>query len=125
MNLPCFPLLVAIVLFALDKSASQPVNQLEATIAEMNSLGDWKRDVFNTDEEARDFVRLIQHFALAKDVDSLVQLRTWYMNTLFATRMKRCIRLLHSRGVCENNVGFYIWAQLLAKDIMSGKFPEN
>ena len=94
------------------------------TASDTFSSSDWKKDVFKTDTEAKQFIRLVQYFSLKKDIDSLVKLRTWYLKTLFSARLKRCIRVLHSKDICENNVGFYIWAQMLAKDIMNGKFSE-
>ena len=37
-------------------------------------------------------------------------------------RMAKCLRHFGSRLVCENNTTWFMWAQLLAKDIMSGKY---
>ena len=85
---------------------------------------DWKNGgVFKTDAEVQQFIRLIQYFSMRKDIGSLIKLRKWYVETLHSARMKRCIQKFHS-NICTNNVGFYIWAQLLAKDMMNGKFSK-
>ena len=85
---------------------------------------DWKNDgVFKTDAEVQQFIRLIQYFSMRKDIVSLIILRKWYEEKLHSARMKRCIQKFHS-NICTNNVGFYIWAQLLAKDMMNGKFSK-
>ena len=101
-------------------------SQSELTKAESKSFhADWKKDVFKTDEEAQAFVELIRHFANNKDVENLVKLRNWYMHSLYGARMKRCVRLLKFRKICDNNVGFYLWAQLLARDIINGSYQHD
>ena len=94
--------------------------------SEINPLrADWTRDVFKTDQEASNFILLIKHFAMNKDVENLVRLRQWYIHSLYGARMRRCLRLLKYRNICDNNVGFYLWAQLLARDIISGNYEHD
>lgn len=40
---------------------------------------------------------------------------------MYMLRMRKCIARLGSKQICENNTAFYLWAQLLARDIMAGK----
>ena len=40
---------------------------------------------------------------------------------VYKRRLAKCIRILGSKPICENNVRFYIWAQKLAKKIMAGE----
>ena len=41
---------------------------------------------------------------------------------IYQKRMAKCLRHFGSRLVCENNTTWFMWAQLLARDIMNGKY---
>ena len=41
---------------------------------------------------------------------------------IYEKRMRKCMEHFGSRAVCENNTTWFMWAQILARDIMEGKF---
>ena len=43
---------------------------------------------------------------------------------IIAKRFLICMKHFNSRLVCENKATWFMWAQILAKDIMEGKYPK-
>ena len=41
---------------------------------------------------------------------------------IMAKRYQKCMDHFASRLVCQNNTTWFMWAQLLARDIMEGKY---
>ena len=54
-------------------------------------------------------------------VDQLKKLHDVYVEQLQKQRMDECVKRLGSRAVCNNGLGFRIWAQSLARNILKGK----
>ena len=40
---------------------------------------------------------------------------------VYKRRLAKCVKILGSENICENNAKFYIWARNLAKGIMAGE----
>ena len=55
----------------------------------------------------------------SKADDFLKQLIRRY---IYAKRLQTCLDHFGSKAVCENNTTWFMWAQLLARDIMEGRW---
>ena len=41
---------------------------------------------------------------------------------VYKRRLAKCVKLFGSKSICQNKANFYVWAQMLAKTIMSGEY---
>lgn len=64
---------------------------------------------------------MVNKMIKAKDVKGLAQLiQGTKRMSIERQRLAKCVAQLGSASICKNEVSFYLWAQLLAKEIMSG-----
>ena len=54
------------------------------------------------------------------DKRRLVKFLQYFQKLVYKRRLEKCIKLFSSQNICQNNANFYIWAQNMAKEIMSG-----
>ena len=40
---------------------------------------------------------------------------------VYKRRLAKCVKVFGSESICQNKANFYIWAQQMAKEIMSGE----
>ena len=79
----------------------------------------YERDL--TQLEIMNFASRFHNLIAAGKVEKVVRLSRRVKAIIHHRRLMRCIQLVGSRDVCENKVGFYIWAQLLARKVMAGE----
>ena len=44
---------------------------------------------------------------------------------MFHKRLAKCLKFFRSRLICENKSTWYMWAQIIAKDIMNGNWQDE
>lgn len=58
-------------------------------------------------------------------LDNYLDDRNKLLSTISYIRMRRCRLRFPLKGICDNNIPFFMWAQSIAKDILDGNLEEQ
>ena len=65
-------------------------------------------------------VKVTRQLISTGDKRRLVKFLQYFQKIIYKRRLEKCIEIFSSQNICQNNANFYIWAQNMAKEIMSG-----
>lgn len=88
-------------------------------IAASHSMKRYEHDLTKT--EVAFYAIKFQQLLEAGQISKLVALNRRVKGIIYQRRLSKCIKEFQSRDICENKRNFYIWVQMLAKNVMDGE----
>ena len=91
---------------------------LQAKLIQIPVEGRLQRDF--TDTEIIKVVKITGKLMYNGTSEKLGEFLQHLKRVVYKRRLAKCIKVFGSENICQNKANFYIWAQQMAKEIMTG-----
>ena len=90
-------------------------------LVENPSIEELSQNLSN-EELFKALLKMVQTLIKAGKMDKVAEISDQLRNLQKKARLDRCLRAFGSQAICSGNSPFYMWAQVVAKDIVSSNF---